>query len=139
MNLTFFYNNQRININCVKITSYFNKAVGLMFKSYSKAKISVFIFNPARKISLTTFFCFFPMLILFFKDKKLVNFSVVKTFKSNIPSDFEVDTIVEIPLNNQEFEKLKEINDERSMVKELFNLDKIKTSSETKPLNTSSS
>jgi hypothetical protein len=137
--LTFKYNNHEIKLNCNLLTDPSSQGIGLMFKSYSKAKISAFIFDPARKVEITTFFCFFPILILFFKGKKLVDFKVVKTFKTSISSKFEVDNIVEIPLKKGEFEILDRIKDNQSMIKSMFHLEKVKSSTGTKALNISSS
>ena len=136
-NLIFNHKKQRINLNCNILTGSFAQAIGLMFKSYRKARITCFPFQSARKISLTSCFCFFPILVLYVQNREIVDFKIIKPFKFDIPASFHADSIVEIPLKKREFENLKKISGLSPMAKTLSSLEKVKSSSGTKALNIS--
>jgi uncharacterized membrane protein (UPF0127 family) len=136
-NFNFKIDGQKFGLNCVFLKDSLSQSLGLMFKSYKKAKISAFIFKPAKKVSLTTWFCSFPILVLYLKKGDLVDFKTIRPGKCNVPANFEADRIVEIPLKEHEFENLNNVEYFGRLVNKIPELEKVKSSSRTKALNTS--
>ncbi|MFH1823235.1 MAG: hypothetical protein ABH817_00755 [archaeon] len=81
---------------------------GLMFQTYNSAHPIQFIFKKPRKVAMTTLFCFFPILMLFYNGKKLVDKRAIAPFNLNISVDKPVTKIIEIPLTKKEFVMIKE-------------------------------
>ncbi len=82
--------------NCTVCKSFLSKAKGLMF---SKPKNLVFVFDRKEKISLHTFFVFFPIDVLFLDEKRrVVEHTQMKPFTFYTPKN-KVKYVVELPNN----------------------------------------
>lgn len=69
MKFNFRYKNKKIRIN-VKVCSEFNKFLGLMFVRRKRAKALLFDFEKPTKISIHSWFVFFPFVAIWLDDKK---------------------------------------------------------------------
>jgi uncharacterized membrane protein (UPF0127 family) len=95
------YKNKEIKLN-VKVCNLFEKFKGLMFVKKEKAKILLFNFKKNTKISLHSYFVFFPFIVLWLDDKnKIVDFRLINSFKFFISSKKSFSKIIEIPCNNK--------------------------------------
>jgi len=88
----------------MKLTKYtlyktiLGQSLGLMF---SHKKTIVFEFKNERKVSLHTFFVFFPITVLFLNsEKKIVEHTVMKPFRFYFPTH-KSKYIVELPFETQ--------------------------------------
>ncbi len=76
-------------------------STGLMFRTKNTGNI-VFENLNGRDFALTSWFVFFPFLVLWLdKRKKVVDFKVVNPFEMSIRSVKGTDCIVEIPVNRR--------------------------------------
>jgi len=120
-NLT--YKNKKINIKAKPCLDIFSQGVGLMFKSYQGSEILAFILKKPRDLSITTYFCFFPILILFIKNKKIISCKIAEPFILKIKPRGKADTIIEIPLNKKEYQRLENKN---IMINDIRRLEKLR-------------
>jgi uncharacterized membrane protein (UPF0127 family) len=80
--------------NADKCNSLFSKIKGFMFSFSRKPKL--FIFNKEQQVRIHTFFCFFPLEIIFFNNNwNIVKKETVKPFK--ILKSCKAQYILEIP------------------------------------------
>lgn len=55
-----------------------------------------------KNFALTSYFVFFPFLVLWLdKGKRVIDFKIVRPFELKINSNKKTDSIVEIPINNR--------------------------------------
>ncbi|UCD20961.1 MAG: DUF192 domain-containing protein [archaeon] len=125
MNLNLRYKNKSIKINCKVLKESSSQGLGLMFQPYNKAKNLLFTFEKPRKVSITTFFCFFPILVIYFKDKKILGYKIAKTFRWTIPFKKKIDSFLEVPLTSRETEKLTKIRGLSNLFKAIPRLGKV--------------
>jgi uncharacterized membrane protein (UPF0127 family) len=80
--------------NADKCNSLFSKIRGFMFSLSKKPKL--FIFNQEQQVRIHTFFCFFPLEIIYFdKNWKIVRKEIAKPFR--ILKSCKAKYILEIP------------------------------------------
>lgn len=87
----------------VKRLNFFQKGIGLAFK-LKKDNVSnlLFSFNKDKNIALTSYFVFFPFLVLWLdKDNSVNEYRVVKPFQIKITSSKPFRSIIEIPLSKK--------------------------------------
>ncbi|MBS3124264.1 DUF192 domain-containing protein [Candidatus Woesearchaeota archaeon] len=95
------FNKKKIFIQNVKKLSWFEKGIGLMFSSRKNAKALLFEFKKPVKISFTSWFVFFPFLIIWIDNKNnLLNFKKINPFTFHIPSGKPFKKVLEIPFND---------------------------------------
>lgn len=104
------YKGKKLKIKAKPCRDIFSQGIGLMFKSYQGSEILAFILKEPKELSITTYFCFFPILILFIKNKKVISSKVAEPFILTIKPKGKADTIIEIPLNKKEYQRLKNKN-----------------------------
>ena len=75
----------------------FSKGTGLMFHKKIVDEAHIFHFKKPQKISLTMFFVFFPIDVIFLKENKVIE--VKENFKpfTNYKSYAEADVFIELP------------------------------------------
>jgi uncharacterized membrane protein (UPF0127 family) len=85
----------------VKKLSYFNRILGLMFKS-KNSEILLFDFGKNVKIPIHSLFVFFPFLAVWLDDKnKIIEKRVVKPFCLSVLPKRSFFKLVEIPINDK--------------------------------------
>ena len=77
--------------------SLFSKATGLMFHSKIFDEAHVFYFSKQFRISLTMFFVFFPIDVVFLRDMKVVEIKKNLRPFTNYTSKREADMFIELP------------------------------------------
>ncbi len=98
---SFKYKNKKISIPNVKKLSLFEKGFGLMFSQRKNAKALLFEFQKPAKISFTSFFVFFPFLIIWLDGKNnVLDFKKIQPFTFHIPSEKPCKKVLEIPFND---------------------------------------
>src|SRR3989344_5271772 len=102
------FKNKKIKIPDVKKLSLFEKGIGLMFSPRKNAKALLFEFKKPAKMRFTSWFVFFPFLIIWLDDKNnVLDFKEVKPFTSHIPSEKPCKRVLEIPFNDNYEEIIK--------------------------------
>ena len=92
------YRGRKIRIHSRKVSLF---STGFIFRTKNTRNI---VFNDlkGRDFALTSWFVFFPFLVLWLdKRKKVVDFRFVKPFELSINSAKGADCIVEIPINER--------------------------------------
>lgn len=120
-NLT--YKNKRLKIKAKPCKDIFSQGIGLMFKSYQGSEVLAFILKTPRNLAITTYFCFFPILMLFIKNKKIVSYKIAEPFILNIRPKEKINLMIEIPLNKKEYQRLKNKN---IMISDIRKLEKLR-------------
>ena len=85
----------------VKTTNSFTKFIGLICRTRFCDNL-IFKFKKDTRISIHSFFVFFPFLAIWLDSKKKVlDMKIVKPFSLNIRPRKKFRTIVEIPINDR--------------------------------------
>ncbi len=93
--------NRKISLN-VRKCCFFGRFRGLMFRNREKSEALLFELNKKKRLSLHSFFVFFPFLVLWLDDKNSVLDSrKCRPFEFRINSEKKFSRIIEIPLNNK--------------------------------------
>ena len=94
------YKKERINIPVKKVSS-FGKILGLMFKAKNTENL-LFEFRKKTKMSIHSFFVFFPFLAIWLDDEnKVINFKIIKPFTLKVKPKKPFSKLVEVPFNNK--------------------------------------
>jgi uncharacterized membrane protein (UPF0127 family) len=97
------------NILKVKKVSEFGKISGLMFKSRRKSVPLLFEFSKPTKLSIHSFFVFFPFVAVWLDgDNKIIEVRIVEPFSLSIAPKREFRRLIEIPIN-QNYQEICEI------------------------------
>ena len=100
------YLNKSIKINVRKL-GVFSKGIGLMFKSRESENL-LFNFNKDVKISIHSFFVFFPFLVLWLDaENNVLEWKIVKPFCLRVLPKNKFRRFVEIPINEENKEIIK--------------------------------
>ena len=79
-----------------KCNTFFSRAKGFMFSLNRKQKPKLLVFEKEKTVQIHTFFCFFPLEIIYFdKDFNIIKKETAKPFK--ILSYCRARYILEIP------------------------------------------
>ena len=98
------YKTKIIEINTVKKLSNIGKITGLMFKSKKTANL-LFEFKKDVRISIHSFFVFFPFLAIWLdKDNAFLEYKLVTSFTPSIIPKNKFRKLLEVPLNNKNME-----------------------------------
>lgn len=106
------YSGKNIEIP-VKRVSKFN--TGLMFCSLNKSKILLFDFNKNVRLKFTSWFVFFPFIILWLDEKnKVLEKRLIKPWDFSIlPSVKNFRKIIEIPLSKKYSRIIKSLDGQK--------------------------
>ncbi len=74
-----------------------NQYIGLMFKS-SKTEPLVFTFSKETKISIHSYFVFFPFIAYWYLDNKLIDRKIIMPFTKNIRPSKSFNKLIEVPI-----------------------------------------
>jgi uncharacterized membrane protein (UPF0127 family) len=96
------YKNKKINMPHVKkLSGIKNFTGGLMFCRREKARAILFEFKNPSTFNFTSFFVFFPFVIIWMdKNENILDINVVKPFKWYIPSKKTYFKVLEVPINH---------------------------------------
>ena len=110
-NLILKNGSKKIEIPDVKRLNFFEKGIGLMFCRRKNARALLFEFDKPASFHLTSFFVFFPFLVLWLdKNNKIIGKKIVKPWEITISSSVKsYYKILEIPLNNFYLSKVKNL------------------------------
>ena len=100
------YKKKKIRLE-VKDCNDLQKGVGLMFSRRVNARALLFDFKKKTNVALTSYFVFFPFVVIWMDGKKIVDVKIIKPFKFIIRSEKSFDKIVEIPINEKYKDKVK--------------------------------
>lgn len=120
-----------VKINVKVMNSAGGKMKGLMFERYEKAKPVIFEFRKNVRKALHTFFCSFPILVLWLnKNGKIINYQAVNTWNSFVVIKGKFSSIIEIPLTKVEYLKFKAGRGTNlsTVIKKIKNLRKVRVS-----------
>ena len=99
------YSGKSLNLE-VKRTNLFSKFFGLMFRS-SETESLLFEFARDCKVSIHSFFVFFPFLIIWLnEDNEVVGHKIMKPFRFSVSSTKKFRKFVEVPINRKNREIL---------------------------------
>ncbi len=94
---------KKFDIDVRECRTIFQKMMGLMFRK--KSKPLLFIFSRETSESIHSFFCV-DFIAIWFNKGKIIDVQLVKPWKINIKPLRKFDKLLEIPENNDNFEKL---------------------------------
>ena len=99
MSLYLVTNNKKklITKKVVKRTSLLSKATGLMFHKRILDEAHIFYFNKSFRISLTMFFVFFPIDVVFLKNDRVVEIKECFLPFTNYKSSSDANIFIELP------------------------------------------
>lgn len=102
------HNQKKIKITA-KTCNFFEKFKGLMFVRKETAKALLFDFKKPVRISIHSFFVFFPFLAIWLNNKnEIIEIKLVKPFNCLICPQENFSKIIEIPAN-KEYKKILKI------------------------------
>jgi len=97
----------------VKKTGFFSKGFGLMFRSKDTDNL-LFEYRKDVRISITSFFVFFPFLAIWLDgNNKVIDIKMVKPFQLSVKPKNKFRKIVEIPVNNRNLDIIKIFSSEK--------------------------
>lgn len=95
------YKKKRIKINAENCNLW-RKFSGLMFSRKEKAGILIFKFKTKQKISIHSFFVFYPFIAVWLDKKNKVSYlKIVKPFTPCVYPKRDSFSLVEIPINKK--------------------------------------
>ena len=110
MNFYINFHNKRILIPNVKKLSGFQKGIGLMFRRKENCSALLFEFKKPVKISFTSWFVFFPFLMIWFNEtNEVINIKKISPFTFHIPSLKPCRKVLEVPFNSDYEEIIKKL------------------------------
>src|SRR3989344_955055 len=104
MEFNFKYKEKHFSIDVEKCENYFSRAIGLMFRKKSKSLLFVFIKQTKQPIH--SFFCK-PFIAIWFYDRKIIDIKFVKPWQISVFPLGKFDRLLEIPVNNNDFDSVK--------------------------------
>ena len=114
MNLTIKHKNKKFKLNA-KVCNFFQRFSGLMFCRRESARAFLFDFKKPVRISLHSFFVFFPFIVIWLDDKnKIIKIRRIKPFTLIIYQENFFNKAVEIPINGRYFKIIKLLDGETS-------------------------
>ena len=109
------YENKNINLDVKECRTIFSQTSGLMFRKKSPALL--FVFKKPLRMAIHSFFCK-PFIAVWFIDDKIVDMKFVKPWKVHIKPKNSFNKLLEIPSNNDEFNKFfrrRKFHDDRKV------------------------
>ena len=100
----FIYKNKKFSINVKECKGYFSKMSGLMFRK--KSLPLLFIFNKPVRQAIHSFFCV-EFVGIWFNRGKIVDVKHVKPWKFYVIPSGKFDKLLEIPVNNPNFNLIR--------------------------------
>ena len=95
------YKNKKINIDA-EDCNLFRKFSGLMFSRRENAEILLFDFEEKQKISIHSFFVFYPFIAVWLdKKNKIVDLKEVNPFAFCVSPKKSCFKLIEIPINKK--------------------------------------
>jgi len=102
------FKNKKISLNVFECNE-FEKFTGLMFSQRQDARALLFDFKKSSRISLHSFFVFFPFVAIWLDDKnKIIDLKLIKPFKLGVSPKKPFYKIIEIPANKK-YNSLKKL------------------------------
>ena len=96
---------RKIKIPVVK-TGFFRRGIGLMFRNKGTKNL-LFEFTRDIRIAITSWFVFFPFLIIWLDSKNtVVEFKIVEPFTFKLTPKKKFRKFIEIPINAKNMEKI---------------------------------
>jgi len=95
----FNYRGKKVNVDA-RVCKGSSMGLGLMFRTKNTMPVLFELGSPVR-LALTSLFCFFSFVVVWFKDDKIVDIKVVKPWRFIINSKNRFDKILEIPINKK--------------------------------------
>lgn len=109
-----YFGKKEINIPAKK-TGLFGKFFGLMFHSRNSNNL-LFEFKTATRISLHSFFVFFPFLVLWLDEKNnVLDYRVCKPFEAIISTAKSFRKIIELPFNRNNIRIIRFFDGKRNI------------------------
>lgn len=103
---SFSYRAKRFNLDVKECRNIFQKMSGLMFRRRSKPLL--FVFNKSVNEPIHSFFCV-HFIAVWFDGEKIVDLKSVKSWKPYILPKRKFDRLLEIPVNDKNFSRMKSI------------------------------
>lgn len=99
---------KKLNLECFKC-NFIEQGVGLMFSRREKAKILLFSFKKRTRLSIHSFFVFFPFIAVWTDDKnRILCWKKVLPFTFYVPSPKSgFSNLIEIPVTENYSKKVK--------------------------------
>lgn len=109
MNLIINSKNKKIFLE-VHRCNWLEMLIGLMFSRREKAKALLFEFKTPVKISIHSFFVFFPFLAIWINSEgKILEKRIISPWKLKILPKKEFSKLIEIPISRRYSEKIKQL------------------------------
>lgn len=108
--ISFKYHGRKVKLD-VKPVNVLVRILGLMFKSQENAEALLFEFRKPAKISIHSFFVFFPFIAVWLdKNNKVIDVKKVEPFTFSLSPAREFIKLIEIPVNKKYSNTLKIIS-----------------------------
>jgi len=99
--ISFDYRGKKFSFDA-KICRFFDTILGLMFKSRKNAQALLFKFDKSSRITIHSFFVFFPFVVAWFDSKgKIIEIRKIKPFTPFVSIKKPHSMIIEIPINKK--------------------------------------
>ena len=99
--ISFDYRGKKFSFDA-KICGFFDRVLGLMFKSRKNAQALLFKFDKSSRITIHSLFVFFPFVVVWLDSKgKVIVIKKVKPFTPFISIEKSYSRIIEIPINKK--------------------------------------
>ena len=96
------FNNKVVEISPIKKTNFFTRISGLMFSRREKASALFFEFKKPVRISIHSFFVFFPFLAIWLDETgNIVDKKVVMPWRFSVIPEKKFVKLVEIPFSRR--------------------------------------
>jgi len=103
------HKNKKINLK-VKKCNFFHRFLGLMFTRREKARALLFDFGKSVRISIHSFFVFFPFVAVWLDDKdKIIEIKKINSWRFSVKPEKSFVKLVEIPCNAEYKDILKSL------------------------------
>ena len=98
-------NGRKIKIEVIRM-GFFRRGIGLMFRGRNTKNL-LFEFNKDVIITITSYFCFFPFLVVWLDSKNnVVESKIIRPFVFSIRPSTKFRKLVEIPVNDKNKQKI---------------------------------
>lgn len=102
----------KINVNGIKLKisdyeicdSFLSQTRGLMFRK--KSKPLLFVWKNPTRISIHSFFVFFPFLAVWYSRGKIIEIKLVKPWTFAVTPKVKFDKLLEIPIHSSEIRNI---------------------------------
>jgi uncharacterized membrane protein (UPF0127 family) len=110
--ISFKYKNKRISLEVHKC-NFIKRGVGLMFSRKENAKALLFEFPKPVKMSIHSFFVFFPFLTIWLDDKnKIIEIKKIYPWNPSVFPKEKFKKLIEIPFSRRYFNLLKSLDED---------------------------